>query len=61
MLRYIILSSRLTCKVLASGEIPKDSLVRSWPGNREEVVRRGRRTAIRSNRSVVSLLCLGKQ
>ena len=31
----------------ASGEISKDSLVRSWPGNREEVVRRGQRTAIR--------------
>ena len=41
MLRYFIWSSRPTCYVLASGEISKDSLVRSWPGNREEVARRG--------------------
>ena len=27
--------------MLASGEISRDSLVRSWPGNREEVERRG--------------------
>ena len=40
MLRYNIWSGRPTCQVLASGEIPKDSLVRSWLGNQEEVMRR---------------------
>ena len=40
MLRYNIRSGRPSCLVLASGEIPKDSLVRSWLGNREDVVRR---------------------
>ena len=47
--------------MLASGEISKGSLVRSWPGNRAEVVKRGRRTAIRrSARNVASLLWLGR-
>ena len=47
--------------MLASGEIPKDSLVRRWPGNRAEVVRRGRRTAIRRRaRNVASMLLLGR-
>ena len=40
MLRCNIWSGRPTCSMLASGEIPKDSLVRSWLGDREEVVRR---------------------
>ena len=48
--------------MLASGEISKDSLVKSWPGNREEVVRRGPRTSIRrSARRVESPFCLGEQ
>ena len=47
--------------MLASGEINKDSLVRSSPGNRAEVVRRGRRTAIRRRaRNVASSLLLGR-
>ena len=62
MLRYFTRSSRPTCKVLASGEISKDSLVSSWPGNREEVVKRGPRTEIRrSARRVASQFCLGEQ
>ena len=40
MLHYNIWSGRPTCSVLASGEIPKDSLVRSSLANKEEVVRR---------------------
>ena len=48
--------------MLASGEISKGSLVRSWPVNRAEVVRRGRRTVIRrSARNVASPLCLGEE
>ena len=47
--------------MLASDEISKGSLVRSWSGNKEEVVRRGRRTAIRiSTRNVASPLSLGE-
>ena len=47
--------------MLESGEIPKDSLVSSWPGDRAEVVRMGRRTAIRrSARNVAYPLLLGR-
>ena len=69
MLRCIIWSSRPTCKVLASGEIPKDSLGRSWPGNRVEVVEGDSRvssrltewrTIRRNTRNVASPVLLGR-
>ena len=42
----------------ASGEISKGSLVRSWPGNKAEVMRRAPQTSIRR---VASPFCLAEK